>query len=479
MEITADPAGSTVESLEKGLQVLGTGAGAALDVAGEVISSGFGLLGDLASAATPDFIEDPVVKGIGDAFKSIVGTDIAQAGIDAAGQGVEAYQAWAAENPRASKNLDALANIALVAVPVKGGKPRGPSVAGRAGDKVAAAAVSQEQKIRSTFVDDLVRPKPTKAVREAEILRTAEGGALSGRVVTPSAAEQAIATTVTGVEGVTAKNTVLQNLTAIQAEIGAEATTLMAALEATPVKIARNTIKADMDGVLTKLASNPLLVGDAAKTGERVVAKARSLLGANPNTPAGVFTARREFDAWVKTQRPKIFDPNTESALSIAVRDTRQTMNDIVATAAPGAQVRDSLSRQSNLFSALDNIGPKAADEASTVIGRLGQRVNKALGIKRSISQNIPQLAGGAALVGGSAVAPVAIAGAAIGIALAIGGTKLILSPAAKRSVASLLSQTDRAIRAATKNGDTTLITALRADRAAVVEILRNNEKGE
>ena len=474
------PPETVVESLGRGVQTIGMGAGGVLDVAGETVSTGFDLLSKAASAVTPDFIEDPIVKGVGNAFESIVGTDIAQKGLDAAGKGIEAYQEFSEANPETAATLESLVNIALVAAPVKV-KPRpagvAPTAIGRAGQRVASAAVSQQQAARASFIDDLIRPRTSKAVREAEIGRTAEGGLVTGRTVTPSAAEQTIAATVTDVAGVTPKNTLLQNLNVVQAEIGAEAKSLASILEASTVKIGRQTIKSDMDDVLTRLADNPILVGDAARTGERTVARAKAFLDANPNTPAGVFKARQEFDAWVRTQRPKVFDPNTESALSIAVRETRQAMNNIVATNAPETGVKASLARQSALFDAVANIGPKAADEASTAIGRLGQSVNEALGLKRTITQNIPQIVTGGAILGGGALAPAALATGIAVVGTGVGAAKILMSPATKRAVSALLRQTDEAIQAAQGNAE--LLKQLRLDRAAVVELLKNAEGSE
>lgn len=123
-EITAEPPESNLQSLGKGFQVLGNVvAGGVLDVVGETVSTGFTALSDVASAITPDSIEDPIKDKVKEIFTSAVGTDVAQAGIRAASQGIEAYQEWAGENPEAHKNISAAANIALAAIPLKG-KPK-------------------------------------------------------------------------------------------------------------------------------------------------------------------------------------------------------------------------------------------------------------------------------------------------------------------------------------------------------------------
>ena len=66
---------------------------------------------------------------------------------------------------------------------------------------------------------------------------------------------------------------------------------------------------------------------------------------------------------------PNIFDPQQEGAISIALRSIRQTTNDFIDSKATTAGVKDSL-KTIQFISCLDNIAPKAADEADTVILR-------------------------------------------------------------------------------------------------------------
>lgn len=456
--------------LESTFQTLGkVVAGGLVDVVGEGVSTVAGGafdvlqgLDELTSTEEERAARDAQLKVI---FDDVVGTDLVQSAIKSTREGFEAYATWAEENPRAARNLEAAANIALVFAPVKGkpAAPAGvvrPSIVGRAGEAVGAGVKAQTARERSSFIKDLVRPLTSKKVREAEILRTAEGAGIAGRrAVTPSPVETRMAEALTSVPGVTAKKTQLQNLGAVQSEITSEARRLEGLLGRSPARIPQQAIKTSLDDAAARLAANPILVGDAARTGKRTLDKAASLMTENPNTPMGILKSRRQFDAWVKSQRPKVFDPATESALSTAVRESRQTMNDLIATHAPGVAVKNSLNKQSALFNAVENIGPKAAQEAETAVGRLMQRVDAAIGLpKRLINISVEDI-----------VASTARTVLSVGPAISKATAKK-----SKQSLALLLRQSEKAIQVAKRQNKTELLRQLRADRAAVVEIVKS-----
>lgn len=485
-EITAEPAESTLESLGKGVQVLGNvAAGAAVDVVGETVMTGFDLLSQGLSAITPDAIEDPIISRVGDAFESLAGTDAAQSAMKAAAQGIEAYQAWAIENAEVAKIASALGNIALVAAPIKGKPairlgPPAPTAVGRVARAATEAGNAQVASRRRAFLNELVRPLPTKKSREAAALLTTEGKGLFGtRTVAPSPRESSMAQALENIQAVKPSNTVQQNLTAIQKAIETEAGLLATTLKASPVRINRADTFAKIEAVMTRLKSDPLLVGDAATTAKRTIAKAQSLLASNPNTPAGILKTRREFDAWVRKIRPKAFDPVSDNAVSAAVRETRQTLNNIISSNAPSARVKESLLAQSNMFRASENLAQKAPIEASNRVGRFAQRVKGAIGLDSGFSNLIPQVATTVALTGATALAPTAVAGGVALLALGAGAKRLVSSPAVKKSIGNLLRQSERAIQKAKSEGNKELVRQLRTDRAAVIEVFRNLEVSE
>lgn len=352
----------------------------------------------------------------------------------------------------------ATARLAQKAIP----KPK-PSILARTGTKLETAAGTQAQRQRTDFLDDLVSPKLTQKVREDRAARTGPGGVFRTGKVEPTVAERSMADVVGDIPGVVEGNTLTKNLQAVNAGIGREATRLEKAVKEQPFKISREAMIAERKALQVRLDDNPLLVGDAAKVAKRVGRKAEMILKDKPATGSGMLAARKELDAWIKTQRPKIFDPAQESALSVAVREVRQSMNTLVDQSAPSVGVRQSLQRQSNLFNAADNIAAKAADEAGSLFERFRKNIAGVVGFKETVGA-----AGIGAVIGGAALVKIIASGLVISAA-----GKAILSPAAKRAAGKLLRQSEIAIRTAT---NPKLLAALRADRSAMIALLKGKE---
>lgn len=183
--------------------------------------------------------------------------------------------------------------------------------------------------------------------------------------------------------------------------------------------------------------------------------------------------ARKELDTWVRSQKgDAIFDPSSENALSISVRRVRQTMNDIVDQNVASTKVKDELRRQSLLYDAIDNIAPKAAEEASTAIGRLWQNAAKVVPFKAQLNRELAVLLGMSSFGAASYFAPYMVGGLAL-TGTGVAAVKGLTSPAVKQAVARIIRMSDKAIRM-TKNPK--MLKQLRADRAAAVEFLKNVE---
>lgn len=443
---------------ETAVQVVGkVGAGSVLDIIGEGVTTAAKSAFELLESAAPD-----VVQGAVDAFGALADTDVVQGGIEAAGQGIEAYQAWARANPRASRTLDSVANLAVLLAPVKAkptaGRPSG--VLGRAAEGLELRATAQASRQRADFLDDLVSPKLTPSVRAERAARTADPTLARAGRVEPTASEAAIAEAVGDLPGVSAKNTIFKNLEAVNKGIAVEAERLERALAAQPNKISREVLIAEKKAMQKRLAESPLLVGDAAKVAKKVGAEAERQLQKHGSTGVGVLRARKGLDAWVKKQRPKVFDPASESALSVAVREVRQSMNNLIAGSTKDVKVLESLSRQSNLFRGAENIAAKAADQNVSKINDLAKTLGKAIGFKGTLTTS-------AAFVGLGA-APVVAGAAAIGVGAGV--RALALSKGGKKFVAKLLRASDKAIRTVK---DPTLLKQIRADRVAVIELAK------
>ena len=441
-------------------QVVGkVGIGAVFDLLGETVSSAATSAFDLLESAAPE-----TVGAAMEAFSEVVDTDLVQGGLEAAGQGIEAYQEWAARNPRASRNLDAIANIALLLAPVKGkpaiGKPSG-AIARRA-EGLELRATAQVAEKGTDFLNELVSPKPTTEVLEGRVLRTQDPTRLAAGRVEPTPFEAQMARNVGEIPGVSPKNGPFTNNRAINAAVDVEAEVLKREISRSPFPISRQAIIDESDALKQTLKDNPLLTGDAAKTGEKVAAMAAKFIRNNPKTGAGMLQARKQFDAEIRKQSAKkgrgVFDPSRETALTIAVRETRSSMNKLIADSAPGVAVRQSLAKQHSLLTATENLTAKIARTNEPKLKTAFTNAGKALGFKGTLFTLMATMGIGAstaAAIGGTALAGFGVRTAA-------------LSAGTKKVAANLLRKVDKAIRVTT---DPKLLLKLRLDRAALLEL--------
>lgn len=209
--------------------------------------------------------------------------------------------------------------------------------------------------------------------------RVDEGGLVTGRTVNPDAHQIAIEQELKTVPGIEKGSTNLQAANAVHDEIGATAQKLESDLATREVQptLTQEHWDGYLNGVKEDIAKNPLLVGDAEKTADKILNKFTSLLPKEGDiTASDILTARKGLDSWIKDiTRGNAFDPKTENAVSIALRATRQGANDLMEVTAPDVAVKDMLRRQSLLYDALENIAPKAAKESGSAVGRAIQAV--------------------------------------------------------------------------------------------------------
>jgi hypothetical protein len=261
------------------------------------------------------------------------------------------------------------------------------------------------------------------------------------------------------------------NLNVIQDAVETEAKLLDKTLGNSKIIFPRQEYYKVMDDVVEKLADNPLLVGDSAKVAEKLVIKARKIFDEHPSTPKGLLDARKELDKYITGQKgKKAFDSDIDSALTTAIREVRQGTNKFLEKKAPNAGVRKSLKRQSNYFSAIDNVAVKAGEQGRNVVTRQFQNLLKVIPLRGELAQTIA-LTG---MVGTGAALP-AVGAAALGTVGAYQGAKALIKPT-KQALAGILKLTDKAIRT---TSDKALIKELRLGRIATVEMMKNAPVGE
>ncbi len=445
---------------EDAFQIGGQVAGGAMDVVGDAIISG-------AKAITPEFIK----KDISSKGQELLEQPMIKEGLGWLAKGMDAYQGWADANPRAARNLEAVIDVGSVVpatLTTKAATKGTAKAAGDLGQSLEKGAVQQAANTRKEFLEGLIMPKVTPTVATDQAKRTVETG-FGGRKVMPTPREAAITETVASVGGVKKGNTIQGNLNVIQDAANKEAEQLKSLLKKNEVLIPKREFYPKLQQVRSNLAENPLIVGDSSKTADKIINKFEMILSNTAGTASGMLEARKKLDKWVKSQKgTNAFDPKNENALSIALREIRQTTNDFIDERAVNVDVKNSLKRQSDLYSAVENIAPKAAKEAPTAIGRLFQKIP----LKGDTAKIVGSLATAGTLAGGATLAPGLVPAAVVGAGTGYGaykGGKALVSPKVRFALSKLLQGTDNVING-TK--DKALKEQLTMDKKVLMEIL-------
>lgn len=258
-----------------------------------------------------------------------------------------------------------------------------------AGGAVEESGIASSAAKKSSFVEELVQPRDTVKVKEEQLPRnqTQGKGPFKKEVTKLSPSEQAAKTAVESVEGVSDKNTLRENYRAVQNANVSEAENLQYKLKQNDFVADKGAIKTGLDSVKAKISESPSLVGDAGKSATRMVDYAKKLIDKMDNLGSSVLQVRKDFDAWVESQKSGIFEKDTP--ISQSARLVRSVLNDYLDKNAVGQGVKESLSRQSAFYDALDNIAPKAAREAESAIGRFIDKVKDTATMKSLIGADI------------------------------------------------------------------------------------------
>jgi len=467
--------------LETGLQLAGkVGVGGFLDIVGELASSGFDVAQDVVEAIPGS---GEITEPLSMAWDAVKDSSLAQAGMEAAANGVKQYGEWAETNPRAARNLEAVTNIATVLMPVKAKKKLGPedinTVAptelSKLSTKLNNASKSQRVAQKEAFVEKLVIPKETKHNVGKKITGSDMQGKLKKEVYTPTKREADMIEVVRFIDDVGPEKTMRQNYRAVDKEISVAAKKLEADVTRLhPGSVPRRSVQARVASAYDELASSNLMVGDAQASARKMVAEMQEILAKHPSTPAGILKARKAFDQHLLKQSggAKTLGSDLETARSVAAKKLRNVLNEVVDEAVPGANVRKSLNDQSLMFEALDNMQEVALKEKLNVISRSWDRIRSLVPARNEALQTSAVVMGSTAIGIVGVMAPV-MAGAAVAAGLTYVGGKFIMSPAMKKGLSGLVRGLDKSIKIST---NPQMLKELRADRAAILEMLKNSQ---
>jgi hypothetical protein len=290
-------------------------------------------------------------------------------------------------------NTQALENVGGVAADVLGAGTYGkaakgaefgkllpkaaPSVLTKATDAADAAKAlltKSPEKVAATQgakVADVVAPK--MSARETADALAARGGTKTGILGTikanPDPAVKRIAETVTKyVPDFSPKKSLVENINVTKTA----ASSMAKDLKAKVIDSGQDRIYSfkELGAALNKLPKPTLLVGDMEQVYGKVVNKAMEIARSNGGKVSDLFQARKEFDDFVSQEFPNLYSSDTLTPMRSAIKNVRNAMTDFTAEHLPeDVGLHESLTHQSRLLQAIENMSEKAASGADKEVG--------------------------------------------------------------------------------------------------------------
>lgn len=329
------------------LQTAGAGAGAVSDVVGDILK------------------RVPVVGSL----LGLVGKGVGKLAETAPGQAVVGeYQKLKQEHPEVAANIESIGNIAsLIPIAEGAGAVKG-AIKGTIGKALGRDVIST---IASDIAPEL---RTATQVGKAVTKRGTTLSKLTGRIGVaedPMLSEAAQAINEASPK-FTQLKTYTQKLNAIDDGISKYANDLRSNIKNLDVQpiLTSDDLRALKNEIGARIASpeGRLLVGDAGNRAQAIFDQFTEFLPKGKDiTMDDVLTARQKLDNWIQAQRgARVFDPNSENAISLGLKATRQGINNLLDTKVPDANVKALLRKQSLLYKAAENITPKVAREVGT-----------------------------------------------------------------------------------------------------------------
>jgi len=205
------------------------------------------------------------------------------------------------------------------------------------------------------------------------------------------------------------------------------------------------------DDLLERSIKNKGLV-EAKSHLVNIAEKAKELWLNSEKTRLGAHNTRVALDKYIKDTVPKFFDDKVlEKSVDSMVKDIRKSFNNIVDDYGSDAFAKNLREIQSNLYKAQEIIGPKAAAQSKTPIGRVWQKVAKVLKLRNALTQTLAGAVGIGGL-GAAAIFAPALLGGGIAAGLIAGTIKLAKNPQIRiqmgkafQEISGFLSKSERA----------------------------------
>lgn len=163
------------------------------------------------------------------------------------------------------------------------------------------------------------------------------------------------------------------------------------------------------------------------------IKKAEQIIDSNPKTLQGLMKSRIEFDDWVKSKSPNVFNPGAETINRAATKATRNAINDFIDKAVPSQAVKERLRDSHALYSVADNMAEKVSKQAPTPLMRIIDKAEEKMPFQSEVTK--------AGALGGIGLLATQNPQAAAAIAALYAAQKATTSAGVKKAIGTALVQ--------------------------------------
>lgn len=469
-------------------------AGSVWDTAGVAIGAsidGFDLM-------IPESAQESMKEASKNAFDWAINTAAGNEATEAFYNGKQQYEGWKEKNPQYAKTFESLVNIGMLfgggavrakANPVEGVGPtlaKQPYFLEKSANMSGRATRQTEQQVIDN-VKNIVAPKITEKNIAA---RGAQGEPLLNKstpfkaaTLNPTVPQQQVIEHIASLKEIT-KSTkadsalIIVTNDTIKAENQLNKILLGQGDKVIPIKAVKGKINLDLK---TYIRESVDLADDAGalKVAEKYQRIANNILKLEKPTPAGVNLARRNFDD--KMKESVGLSPEEVGVKSKLAGVIRASINRSVDDVVPLNSVKSKRDHLNLNYRANDAIAPNATKLVAQSTSNLLQNLLRISTTKRAIVSAFATLGAGVGVTfqGANVMALQVAAAVGLGVTSAIGANLLIkgfLSPSTKKALATILRETDKAIKFTTNDA---MKKSLNLSRVQIVGLMNLPTKKE
>lgn len=424
-----DPNASFMETYNP-VSAVANVAGAGLEAMGEIGSTGMKAWNASYGQLIPE-----------SAKRALINSGPVQAGIEAIEQGMEAWHDFSTDYPMEAAALEDVGLLAELGVP----RFRPSEAALKRGEVYNRTAYTEQtiEAERSALANMVRRPDSQGRITEEGPFRKAKW--------TPDTEETYMVDALSTVKKINPDRSYHYNYDVVDQEINK----LTDQATAYAKQYKKNRLQVDnifealgerIDNIEEYVPNYYLLPGDAQKASAAMFDDIRDRIAEVSKkgsvTPAQLLQIRRDFDRAAENSGINL-GPEGTSARTIAQRQIRTVLNDMVKAATPGHTLHDLLDRSHELINARTVMRPKRDAEGTNVFSRFWQ-LTKDSPVRPPVTPlGIMSTAGAGAAVGPSVITG-AVGGAGVGWALAQ-TYHTLKGPAKRKFLADMLGEINRA----------------------------------